>query len=473
MKNKIGLWDLVFMNVSALFGIRWISKSTASSFGLGLGAIPMWILFTFIFFVPAALICAELAATYPRDGGLYEWVKEAYGDKQGFMVSWLNWTAKIFWYTSFLTFLIVNISYAIGVPALASSKIFVMVSSLIVFWVLSVISTKGMAFAKIFTSVGALGSTVPAILLIIMAFVSVYVFGHEPASAYTIQTLTPKLNASSFAAISSVMFALAGAETTANFVTEIDNPKKNFPKSIIIAAVMVAGLYVLGSIAITLILPTDKITASQGILVALSKVASDLGIGTWFIRLVALGISLSIFGAIILYIASPIKMLFGSVNKGIFSESFTKLNEHNIPTRAVYLQAVIVTVILVATALLPSVDAIYNVLVTMTALTALFPYVLLFSSYIKLRKSRPNENRPYEISKKNKTAIRISYMVLTVVIIGIVLSAAPVMDTLKGNIIYEVEMIGGGLIVIFSGIAIWNNFVKRTGFKENNADKAI
>ncbi|CAB1246025.1 Amino acid permease [Clostridiaceae bacterium BL-3] len=466
MKNKIGLWDLVFMNVSALFGIRWIAKSTASSFGLGLGAIPVWVIFTFIFFVPIALICAELAATYPRDGGLYEWVKEAYGDKQGFMVSWLNWTAKIFWYTSFLTFLMVNVSYAIGQPALAENKIFVMAASLVIFWILSVISTKGMAFGKIFTNIGALGSTVPTILLIAMAFISVLIFGHKPASVYTVQTMMPKMDVNSFAAISSVMFALAGAETTANFVTEMDNPKKNFPKAILIAAAFVAGLYVLGSIAITLILPTDKITASQGVLVALSQVAANLGIGSWFIKLVALGISLSILGAIILYIASPIKMLFGSVNKGIFSKSFTEVNEHNIPTKAVYLQAVIVTVILLATSLLPSVDTIYNVLVTMTALTALFPYVLLLTSYIRLRKTRPNEERPYEISKKNSMAVNIAYVVLVVVSLGIVLSATPVMPSLKENVIYEVEMIGGALIVIFSGIAIWNNFVKRTGFKQ-------
>lgn len=466
MKRKIGLWDLVFMNVSALFGIRWIAKSTASSFGLGLGAIPTWIVFTFIFFVPGALICAELAATYPRDGGLYEWVKEAYGDKRGFMVSWLNWTSKLFWYTSFLTFLIVNISYTIGRPELASNKMFVMVLSLIIFWLLSYISTRGMGFAKLFTNIGALGSTVPAILLIVMGIASVYIFGNEPASVYTVQTLIPKLNVNSFAAISSVMFALSGAETTANFVTEMENPKKDLPKAILIAASLVAGLYVLGSIAITLILPTTDITASQGILVALSTVAANLGIGPWFVRIIALGISLSVFGAIILYIASPIKMLFGSVKKGIFSEKFTKVNENNIPVKAVYLQATIVTVILLAINLLPSVDTIYNVLVTMTALTALFPYVLLFAAYIKLRKTRPNEDRPYEISKNNKTSIRIAYMVLIVVILGIVFSASPVMPTLRENIIYEVQMFGGAFVVIFSGIIIWNNFVKKTGFKE-------
>lgn len=175
VKKKIGFWDLVFMNISALFGIRWIAKSTASSFGLGLGSIPVWLLFAFIFFVPSSLICAELAATYPKDGGLGEWVKQAYGEKWGFMVSWLNWTSKIFWYSSFLTFLAINIAYMLGNPDLSNNKMFILALSLIIFWLLSLVSTRGMAFGKFFTNTGALGSTIPAILLIVMAFMSVVI----------------------------------------------------------------------------------------------------------------------------------------------------------------------------------------------------------------------------------------------------------------------------------------------------------
>ena len=96
------------MNVSALYGIRWIAKSTSDSFGLGLGAIPMWIIFMLIFFVPQALMCAELATAYPTDGGLNDWVKIAFGTKYGFLVSWMHWTALIFWYASFLTFFSIN-----------------------------------------------------------------------------------------------------------------------------------------------------------------------------------------------------------------------------------------------------------------------------------------------------------------------------------------------------------------------------
>ena len=464
--KKIGLWDLVFMNVSALFGIRWIAKSTASSFGLGFGAIPAWVVFAFIFFVPCALVCAELASTYPRDGGMYEWVKEAYGEKYGFMVSWLNWTAKILWYTSFLTFLTVNVAFAVNMPELSENKPFVLIVSLAVFWVLSFICTKGMSFGKIFTNVGALGSTVPAILLIVMAFGALIFGGRESVSQYTIETLTPVLNWDTLGAISTVMFAYEGAEVTANFVTEMENPKRDFPRAIVIAAAIVAGLYVLGSVAITTILPTDQITASQGILVSLATISAYFGLGPWFMQLVALGISISVFGAIILYIGSPIKMLFGSVRKGIFPESLTQTNSHNIPEKAVYLQAVIVTVIILGTQFIPTVDAIYNVLVTMTALTALFPYVLLFMAYIKLRKTRPDEERPYEVSKNVNTAVSVAGLLMGLTILGVILSASPVMKTFEDNVIYEAEMILGAIFIIVVGLGIWNRFVKRTGFKE-------
>ncbi|EHM42177.1 APC family permease [Anaeroglobus geminatus] len=420
----------------------------------------------FYFLCSVRPICAELASTYPRDGGLFEWVKEAYGEKFGFLVSWLNWTSKIFWYTSFLTFLTINVSFAINMPELSENKTFVLIMSLAVFWILSFISTKGMTFGKIFTNLGALGSTVPAVLLILMAFGAAIFFDRPSASVYTVETMTPVLNWDSLGAISSVMFAFAGSELTANFVTEMENPKRDFPRAIFIAAAVVAGIYMLGSVAITMIMPTDQITASQGILVSLAAISAWFGIGSWFIQLVALGITFSMVGAIILYIASPVKMLFGSVKNGIFPESMTRTNSRNIPERAVYLQAILVTVIILAFQFIPSVDAIYNVLVTMTALTALFPYVLLFMSYIKLRKTRPDEERPYEISKNTGTAVSVATLVLIVTVIGIICSAAPVMPTWEDNLIYEAEMIFGAVVVIGAGLGLWSRFVKKTGFKE-------
>lgn len=460
--KKIKFWELVLMNVSAIYGIRWIARSTADSFGLGLAGIPSWVIFMFLCFVPQALMCAELAAAYTSDGSLGEWVKIAFGTKYGFLISWLNWTAKLFWFASFLTFMSINLSYMVGNPSLADSKIFVLILSLAVIWVLSIFSMKGMTFGKLFTNVGSLGSTIPTVFLIGMAFLAIVVLKKAPsASVYTAASMTPKLNGNSLVAISGIIFAYTGAEISATYVTEMENPKKNFPKAIITAANLICVLYVCGSVAITSLLPTSEIQASTGILDSLTRACELLGIPYIFVQVVAAGITLSVIGALILYIGFPIKILFGNAEKGVFPEKFTENNEHGIPEKAILLQAVIISVLLAAVALLPGVDVIYNVLVTMTALTSLFPYVLLYLAYIKIKKQKKDDPNLYQMTKSKCLGVAIGWLELIVCVLSIAASAFPVMGTFKDNVVYEIEMIGGGLLVLLSGIYIW----KRSGLK--------
>ena len=460
--KKIKFWELVLMNVSAIYGIRWIARSTADSFGLGLAGIPSWVIFMFLCFVPQALMCAELAAAYTSDGSLGEWVKIAFGTKYGFLISWLNWTAKLFWFASFLTFMSINLSYMVGNPSLADSKIFVLILSLAVIWVLSIFSMKGMTFGKLFTNVGSLGSTIPTVFLIGMAFLAIVVLKKAPsASVYTAASMTPKLNGNSLVAISGIIFAYTGAEISATYVTEMENPKKNFPKAIITAANLICVLYVCGSVAITSLLPTSEIQASTGILDSLTRACELLGIPYIFVQVVAAGITLSVIGALILYIGFPIKILFGNAEKGVFPEKFTENNEHGIPEKAILLQAVIISVLLAAVALLPGVDVIYNVLVTMTALTSLFPYVLLYLAYIKIKKQKKDDPNLYQMTKSKSLGVAIGWLELIVCVLSIAASAFPVMGTFKDNVVYEIEMIGGGLLVLLSGIYIW----KRSGLK--------
>ena len=413
MKEKsITFWELVLMNVSALYGIRWIAKSTSDSFGLGLGAIPMWIIFMLIFFVPQALMCAELATAYPTDGGLNDWVKIAFGTKYGFLVSWMHWTALIFWYASFLTFFSINFTYMIGKPELADNKILVLIMSLVVFWALSFASMRGMKFGKYFTSVGALGSVVPTVCLIGMAILAVVVFKKAPsASEYTIATLTPKLNMNSLVAISGITFAYTGAEFTANFASEMKNPQKDYPRAIMIAAGTICVLYVIGSVCMTMLMPTSEIFAYTGTLDALVIACNLLEVPRFFVQIV--------------------------------------------------FQAILVSLLLAGVAVFPAVETIYNVLITMTALTSLFPYVLLFAAYIKIKRKKVDKPGLYQMTKNKKWGCFLGYMELVICVIAIVCSALPVMTTFKENVVYEVEMIGGGLLVIVSGLWLW----KRSGLK--------
>ena len=459
--KKITFWELVMLNISALFGIRWIARSTSDTY-LGLGAIPMWVLMMFLFFVPQAFMCAEMAASYPHDGGLAYWVKVAFRTKYGFLVSWMHWTALIFWFASFLTFFSVNATYMVGRPDLANNKLLVLIMSIAIIWILSIASMKGMEFGKYLTSAGSLGSTVPTVCLIVMSFLAVVILKKAPsASVYSVATMTPKLTMSSLVEISSIMFSYTGAQLAAIFISEMENPQKNYPKAIITAAAIIGVLYVIGSTALTMLLPTSKIQSSTGVLDALTRACELLGVPMVFVQVVAFGIALSVLGALVLYIAQPTKMLFGFVEPGVFSERITKVNEHGIPTKAVIFQAILVSTLLIGVSYLPGVEVIYNTLVTMTALTTLFPYVFLFLAYGKIKREKEDLDGLYVMTKNKKLAAVVTYSVFALCVFAIICAALPIMGNTHDNIIYEAEMIGGSVLIVASGLLIW----KRSGLK--------
>jgi len=448
MNKKINFWELVLMNISAIYAIRWLPKSTALSFGLGLGAVPVWIIAAFIFFLPTALIFTQLAIDYSNTGGFYEWIGLAYGKKYGFLVCWLYWLSMVFYFASYLTFLVINLFFAIGKSELTQNKFYIAIISVLIFWLISLIATKGITFGKFFASIGALGSSIPTVIILSLAFFGVLTHRHIIPTDYKFKNFMPKLNFDSFVAISSIMFALSGSETTANFVNQIENPKKNFRRASIISAIIISCLYSLGAFSLTLILNPKDITASRGLLDCVFAIFDSLKINHWFARLIALGISLAAFGAILLYASSSVKMLFASTEKKILPDYFTRLNKHGVAQNALIFQAVFIMLIIIFTNLFPGVDEIYNILVTMTSLTGMLPYVLLYLSFIKLYK------------RKNKILVFMSYITLLIVLLGIILSTAPVMKNLHENILYELEIIGGPVLFILAGLLIWRRHEK-------------
>ena len=245
-----------------------------------------------------------------------------------------------------------------------------------------------------------------------------------------------------------------GAQLAANFISEMENPQKNYPRAICTRSGDYRVLYAIGSIAMTM-LPTSEIQSSTGTLDALLRACELLGIPTLFVQVIALGIALSVLGALVLYIAQPTKMLFGFVEPGVFSERITKVNEHGIPTKAIVFQATLISVLLIGVSYLPGVEAIYNMLVTMTALTTLFPYVFLFLAYGKIKREKEDLDGLYVMTKNKKLASTVTYAVTALCVFAIICSALPIMGSTQENIIYEAELIGGSILIIVSGLLIW------------------
>ena len=82
MKKVMRLWNIVFINITAVLTITWLPAAAV----YGAQSILLWISATLLFFIPLGLVSTELATTWPDQGGLYVWVSEAFGKRAGFMV---------------------------------------------------------------------------------------------------------------------------------------------------------------------------------------------------------------------------------------------------------------------------------------------------------------------------------------------------------------------------------------------------
>src|SRR3990167_8333144 len=94
----LSFFHIVMINVIAVDSIR--TLPFAAQFGFSL--LFYYILAAIFFFVPIALIAAELGTGWPKKGGLYVWVREAFGLKWALIAIWLNWVYNLAWYPTIM-----------------------------------------------------------------------------------------------------------------------------------------------------------------------------------------------------------------------------------------------------------------------------------------------------------------------------------------------------------------------------------
>ena len=109
------------MNIVAVVGLRWISRSAR----LGAPSVTLWILACLVFFVPLAAVIAELSSRHPEQGGIYAWARRAFGPAHGFVCGWCMWVNNLFYFPSLLLFAGANLLVPLGADgaAIADSRL--------------------------------------------------------------------------------------------------------------------------------------------------------------------------------------------------------------------------------------------------------------------------------------------------------------------------------------------------------------
>ena len=454
MKKIMGLWDIVFMNVAAIIGLRWLPIAA----GYGASAISLWVIAAILFFIPLGLVSTELATTWPEEGGLYVWTKKAYGDRMAFLVSWFYWTNTFFFLPALLTFITVTFSFIIN-PALASNKTFICTTVLIILWTSTVLNIRGLRLLKWIANIGGIcGVLLPGLIIATLALVAVFVWHRPVPTDYSWSQWLPHLGSeSNIAFLSTLMFSMAGIEITPIIAGETHRPEKTFPRAVFISAIIIVVFYILGTVMMTWMIAPEKIGAASGIMDAFNLITQEFHLPYLVAGMASLIILGGISGANVWSVV-PLKMFLESTKEGIIPKYLTHINSNDMPDHALILQSSIISIIVITTALLPSVNMFYEILVLMATIVYFIPYLVMFLAFIKLRKTHANQHRPYKIPGNNSFAYAIAIIGFCSVALAIILPVfAPPKDiiTLRALIFYRVEVIAGPVLFFLSGYLLY------------------
>jgi len=442
--KALGLWDVVAMNIVAVVGLRWIARSAR----LGAPSVTLWILACLTFFVPLALTVARLAGRYPEQGGIYAWVRRAFGPVHGFICGWCLWVNNLFYFPSLLLFAAANalLVAGSGASALAENRAYSVAFVLIALWACIGLNIVGLTQGKRLQNLGSVATWLPAALLVAFGAIAFATLGS--ATSFAPSELVPREDMLSTLSLWSAMcFAFSGFEVTSLVGQEVKDAERTIPRGVFISGVIVMLIYIAGSASVLVALPAEALEERSGISDAVDLVSRRLGLigfGAITGGLLAIGS----IGGTSSWVAGAARVPFAAGVDHVLPSFFARLHPvYRTPHVSLVLQGVaaslifLTSVFLTVTGRQTTIQEAYDILVNLTILIYFVPYLYLFPAFIRL--TRPGAAM---------TAGAIVGFLATAISLGLVF--VPPVGT-ENILNYQVNLIGQALIIMAIGAVLF------------------
>lgn len=391
-KYSLTIFSLTMITVGSVDSIR--NLPATALFGSQL--IAFFILGALFFLIPTALVSAELASGWPKQGGVYVWVKEAFGKRAGFLAIWLQWIENVIWYPTILSFVAGTIGYLIN-PALANNPWFLFSVIVSAFWGATLVNLRGMSSSVWFSNICAIsGLLLPMSLIIGLG--AAWVFGDNPIQIqFDTQSLLPHWqDRSRWVALTGVMMSFCGIEIATVHANDVNNPQRAFPRALLYSVLIILSTLILGSLAIAVVLPQSEINLVAGIMQAFNAFFARYH-ALWLMPIVAIMLVMGGLGGVSNWIIAPTKGLLIAAQDDNLPLLFRRVNQQGAPVLILVGQALIVTVLSALFLFMPSVNGSYWLLTALAAQLYMLMYFLMFVAAIQLCFKFPDHPRAFRI----------------------------------------------------------------------------
>jgi basic amino acid/polyamine antiporter, APA family len=448
-KQSLGLLDSTMIVAGSMIGsgIFIVSADITRNVGSAGWLIVVWLITGFMT-ITAAVSYGELSGMFPKAGGQYVYLKEAYNPLAGFLYGWSFFaviqTATIaavgVAFSKFLAYLLPQVSedlVAFTIGGLKISPAQLVSIGLIIF--LTFINTLGVKGGKLIQTTFTVTKLLSLFGLIIFGLIMMKgdVWNANWTDAWHIHKLNSPADYTMAAALGAIAAAMVGsifssdAWNNVTFIAaEIKNPKRNIGMALFFGTLIVTIIYVTTNVMYTAVLPLNEIAGAEKERVAVA--ASQVIFGNLGTVVIALMIMISTFGCNNGLILAGARVYYTMAKDGLFFKPAGNLNGFSVPQWALWIQCLI--------ACAWSVSGRYGDLLNMISFVAVLFYVMTIIGIFILRKKRPDVERPYKA---------FGYPVLPIIYILMGLTFCALL------IVYKPDYTWPGLIIALAGIPLY------------------
>jgi glutamate:GABA antiporter len=416
------------------------SAPTMSVFGLA--SVFLYVLPALVFLLPVSLVAAELASGW--QGGVYNWVRAGISAPAGLLAVWCEFAQTIFYYPALLAYVAGTLAYVID-PGLAGNGVYNAAVIIILFWGGVLVSSRGAALVAGLSSSGTMiGTLIPGAVLVALGL-AYLAKGYHSAAPMTAAHLLPAWHGlASIVLVVNSFFTYAGIEVNAVHVDELRNPGRDFPKSIFLAMALVLAVFIVPTLAISWVLPAHQISFTAGVMQAFTSLLARFGLG-WGVPVLAIALAAGALAGMMAWLDGPSEGLLRiGREQGFLPPYFQKVNGKGTEVRILTAQGVVITLIALLYAFIPSVSHAYWIFAAMATQVYLIMYVLMFIAAIRLRRAQPGQPRGYRAPALGLLCLLGGLSSVAALVIGLI---PPSQFGHLNPVIYAILMLAGILLI--------------------------
>lgn len=408
MEKKLKLWDAVMIVMGSMIGsgIFIVSSDMMRNLGSGYWMIVVWLI-TAVLTVAGALSYGELSAMFPKAGGQYTYITEIFGKKMGFLYGWGMFTviqtgtiaAVAVAFGKFTAYLIPSLNDAAPIFQSGEFQItWIQILAIVVILFLTLVNTKGVQSGKILQNIFTSSKIIALLGLIVLGFILIdksnwssnMSFGWDAFQNLKNTEWTGISGATILGGIAAAMvgsvFSSVAWENVTFISGEIENPKKNVVKAMILGTSAVMILYLLVNFVYLNALDRDSIAFAANDRVAVA--AAEKMFGNAGTIIIAILVMISTFGCVNGIVLAGARVFQTMAKDGLFLKSAIENNKNDVPEKSLWMQGIWASLLCLS--------GQYGNLLDMVSFVIVLFYMLTVFGVIYLRIKKPEMERGYK-----------------------------------------------------------------------------